>query len=103
MIANWLREHSKDISVGKIRVLALDECHLTGGDICGRGQGDRQPQEGVSLPSSSWQEIQPEDTQDSAIVEAQKWIVNDKGNVVLVAGTPVSSAISDRNCHTDNE
>ena len=49
MIADWLREHSKDISVGKIRVLALDECHLQGGDICGRGWGDRQRRREVEM------------------------------------------------------
>lgn len=65
--------------------------------------GDRQQQE-VSLPSSSiWQELEPESDRDSTIVEAQKWIVNDKGNVVLVAGTPVSSSISDRTCQSDQE
>ena len=49
MIADWLQEHSKDISIGKIRVLALDECHLTGGDICGRGWGNRQHRREVEM------------------------------------------------------
>ena len=62
--------------------------------------GDRQ-QQNISLPGSNWQEAEPESDRDSTIVEAQKWIVNDKGNVVLVAGTPVNSAISDHICQPD--
>lgn len=42
MIDDWLFEHSIEIKQGKIRVLVEDECHLKGGDICGRGWADRK-------------------------------------------------------------
>ena len=42
MISDWLSEHSIEIKQGKIRVLVEDECHLKGGDICGRGWADRK-------------------------------------------------------------
>ena len=41
MISDWLKVHQEDISNGKIRVLAVDECHVQAGDICGYGWGDR--------------------------------------------------------------
>ncbi len=49
MIADWLQEHSLDMREGKIRVLAVDECHLLAGDICGRGWGNRQQRREVEM------------------------------------------------------
>ena len=49
MIADWLQEHLLDIQEGKIRVLAVDECHLLAGDICGRGWGNRQHRREVKM------------------------------------------------------
>lgn len=49
MIADWLKEHSLLIQEGKIRVLAVDECHLLAGDICGRGWGNRQQRREVEM------------------------------------------------------
>ena len=49
MIADWLKAHHQDISKGKIRVLALDECHVQAGDICGYRWGNRQQRREVSV------------------------------------------------------
>ena len=48
-IARWLQEHLTDIQEGKIKVLAVDECHLLAGDICGRGWGNRQHRREVEM------------------------------------------------------
>ena len=48
-IARWLQEHLTDIQEGKIKVLAVDECHLLAGDICGRGWGNRQHRREVEI------------------------------------------------------
>lgn len=49
VIANWLKTHQEDIKSGKIRVLALDECHTQAGDICGYGWGNRQQRREVNV------------------------------------------------------
>lgn len=49
MISDWLKAHQEDIFEGKIRVLALDECHTQAGDICGYGWGSRQQRREVSV------------------------------------------------------
>ena len=49
MIADWLKAHQEDICEGKIRVLALDECHAQAGDICGYGWGDSQQRREVTV------------------------------------------------------
>lgn len=38
----WLETHQAEIEAGLIRVYAVDECHLKGGDICGYVWANRQ-------------------------------------------------------------
>jgi transposase len=38
----WLEEHQAEIESGVIRVFAVDECHVKGGDICGYVWANRQ-------------------------------------------------------------
>ena len=42
MINDWLDEHIEPIKAEKIKVFVEDECHPSGGDICGYGWGDCQ-------------------------------------------------------------
>lgn len=48
-IAEWLAEHREEIARGEIQVLAIDECHVQGGDICGYGWGNRQERREVPV------------------------------------------------------
>lgn len=41
-INDWLESHQEEIKAGLIRVYALDECHVRGGDICGYLWANRQ-------------------------------------------------------------
>ena len=49
IITEWLRIHEQEITEGKIRVLAVDECHVQAGEICGYGWGDRQQRREVNV------------------------------------------------------
>ena len=49
MIAEWLAKYRNAIEIGEIRVFAIDECHLKGGDICGYGWGNRQERREVEV------------------------------------------------------
>ncbi len=40
-IACWLEEHRGETQSGAIKVFVEDECHVSGGDICGYGWGQR--------------------------------------------------------------
>ena len=48
-IANWLGAYRDAIQAGDVRVFAVDECHLKGGDICGYGWGNRQERREVEV------------------------------------------------------
>lgn len=49
IITQWLQTHQQEIMEGKIRVLAVDECHVQAGEICGYGWGDRQQRREVNV------------------------------------------------------
>ncbi len=49
MIADWLAVHQVELQTGRIRVFAVDECHLKGGDICGYGWGNRHQRREVEV------------------------------------------------------
>lgn len=48
-IAAWLKEHKEEIKSGAIRVLAIDESHLSGGDSCGQGWADKESRREVKV------------------------------------------------------
>ena len=48
-IADWLGAYRDAIQSGNVRVFAVDECHLKGGDICGYGWGNRQERREVEV------------------------------------------------------
>lgn len=49
IITEWLRIHEQEINEGKLRVLAVDECHVQAGEICGYGWGNRQQRREVNV------------------------------------------------------
>ncbi len=49
IIADWLAKYRNAIEMGEIKVFAIDECHLKGGDICGYGWGNRQERRQVDV------------------------------------------------------
>ena len=49
VIAGWLGKYRDAIQRGEVRVFAVDECHLKGGDICGYGWGNRQERREVEV------------------------------------------------------
>lgn len=49
MISDWLEHNHEQIQNGKIRVFAVDECHVCAGDICGYGWGDRKQRREVDV------------------------------------------------------
>lgn len=49
MISDWLEHNREEIQNGKIRVFAVDECHVCAGDICGYGWGDRKERREVDV------------------------------------------------------
>lgn len=48
-IKDWLQTHQQEIKEGKIRVFAVDECHVQAGEVCGYGWGDRQKRREVEV------------------------------------------------------
>lgn len=49
VIRDWLIQHTLEIEKGEIKVFALDECHLKGGDICGYGWGDKKQRREIEI------------------------------------------------------
>lgn len=49
VIQDWLSENQKEIEKGEIQVLAVDECHVAAGDICGYGWGNRKERREIEM------------------------------------------------------